>query len=260
MVSVDARVQRSRHRTKPLDLAAAALVAQRPRTEVLAVVRQDSIAPFAQARARPCHHFATIEEAGAGSDPDLMSAGETFERNLFHRAVPQSARKAAIVNDAPIPDVDSVMLVENARADEMGSERRLLVGTKRPVAVVQPFVDGVKVNDIFGPPGHVKDRTRTRAQRGSHEGIELYEGVPGAKATQGALRSHLPGTRLQSPGHCRKIAARRCSESRDAEPHCHLDEVRQRSGVHLAHHPAAVRLHRDLADAQLATDLLVEAS
>ena len=35
-------------------------------------------------------------------------------------------------------------------------------------------------------------------------------------------------------------------------------EIGKRAGVHLLHHPAAMSLHRDLADAEFATDLFVQ--
>ena len=47
---------------------------------------------------------------------------------------------------------------------------------------------------------------------------------------------------------------RRC----EAEARGHVHQVGERVGLHLAHHPAAVSLHGDLADAELATDLFVQ--
>src|SRR5271169_3193391 len=46
---------------------------------------------------------------------------------------------------------------------------------------------------------------------------------------------------------------RRC----EAEPRGHCHQVGERVSLHLSHHPAAVCLHRDLADAELATDLFI---
>src|SRR5712671_2305117 len=45
--------------------------------------------------------------------------------------------------------------------------------------------------------------------------------------------------------------------TRKAEPRGHCHQVGERVSLHLSHHLAAVCLHRDLADAELAADLLV---
>ena len=44
----------------------------------------------------------------------------------------------------------------------------------------------------------------------------------------------------------------------DAQSRCHVHQVGERGGLHFSHHPASVCLHRDLADAKLGTDLLVQ--
>jgi ornithine carbamoyltransferase len=80
-----------------------------------AVVGQEVIATFAQSRACPLHHLATIEESPVRSNADLVAMREALERNLFHRSAPQSVRKAGVVNDAPVTDVDAVMRVERPR-------------------------------------------------------------------------------------------------------------------------------------------------
>src|SRR5262249_7237847 len=85
VLAADSAVQDSRNRTQPLDLPTAILVAQRPGAKVFAVVRQDAIAPFAQAGVRPLHHLATIEAHRVVSYSDAMAVSETFERNVFHR-------------------------------------------------------------------------------------------------------------------------------------------------------------------------------
>ena len=45
---------------------------------------------------------------------------------------------------------------------------------------------------------------------------------------------------------------------REGQSRGHIHQAGQRVGPHLLHHPASVRLHRDLGDAELATDLLVQ--
>src|SRR5580698_6383137 len=43
-----------------------------------------------------------------------------------------------------------------------------------------------------------------------------------------------------------------------ADSYCHLHEIGKRPSPHLAHHPASMPLDRDLADPELAADLLVQ--
>src|SRR5580693_6436729 len=45
---------------------------------------------------------------------------------------------------------------------------------------------------------------------------------------------------------------------RRAQYRGHIDEVDERARLHLSHHLAAVCFHRDLADAELATDPLIQ--
>src|SRR5947208_17052527 len=52
-----------------------------------------------------------------------------------------------------------------------------------------------------------------------------------------------------------EVSERRTAET---EPRGHFHQVGERIGLHLLHHPAAVGFYRDFADAELATDLLVQ--
>src|SRR6266404_9531980 len=54
----------------------------------------------------------------------------------------------------------------------------------------------------------------------------------------------------------------RCSLSApdEAEYGGHIHQVGERVRLHLSHHATSVCLHRDLADAELATDLLIQQS
>ena len=105
--------------SQPFNLPDKVIIAERPRAKVLAVVRQDAVVGFAQARARPRHHFATVEALRAASNPDGVASSETLERNLFHRSAPEPVCKTSVVNDASVADVDAVVRVERARCDEM---------------------------------------------------------------------------------------------------------------------------------------------
>ena len=119
---------------KPFNLHAAALAAQRPLTEVLAVVCQEPIAVFAEARAYPLHHFTAIEARCIVSNPDAVAMSEIFERNVFHRTASQSMGKAGVVDHPTVANEDAVVAIECSRADEMRSERRLITRGEEPVA------------------------------------------------------------------------------------------------------------------------------
>jgi hypothetical protein len=114
-----------RRGAKTLDLPAATLTLQHPGAEVFAVVRQEPIAELAQSRACACHDFAAIEAWPVMSNPDAAATSEVRQRNLLHWSPSPPAREAAVVNDAPIADVDAVVAVESASGDEVRRERRL---------------------------------------------------------------------------------------------------------------------------------------
>ena len=59
---------------------------------------------------------------------------------------------------------------------------------------------------------------------------------------------------MSSPGSG-VSAFRRSSE---VESRGHFDQIGERVGLHLLHHLASVRLHRDLADAEFASDLFIQ--
>ena len=76
---------------------------------MLAVIRRDAIAAFAQPRACPLHDFETIEASLVVAKPDRVATREALERYFLHRSAPQSAREACVVNDAPVASVDPMM-------------------------------------------------------------------------------------------------------------------------------------------------------
>jgi hypothetical protein len=49
-----------------------------------------------------------------------------------------------------------------------------------------------------------------------------------------------------------------CRRRCEAESRGHIHQVGERAGLHFSHHLASVSLHRDLADAELATDLFIQ--
>src|SRR6185369_14416666 len=79
------------------------------------------------------------------------------------------------------------------------------------------------------------------------------EGV--ARRGRGWIGPVQPG-RVKSARPRSGMAALRHSDELESRRHGH--EFRERVGLHLAHHVASVGLHRDLADTELAADLLVQ--
>ena len=69
-------------------------------------------------------------------------------------------------------------------------------------------------------------------------------------------RQRFSGSYSTSIFRQRIISVCRCRSHAEARGHPH--EGSKRIGLHLAHHPAAVRLDRDLADAEFSTDLLIQ--
>lgn len=139
---------------KTFDLFAAPLAAQSPVAEVLAVVRQQPIAAFAQTRARTLHHFARIELGRIASNSDAAALCELRERNVLHRSAPQSLREAGVVNDATVADVYAVMAVERARSDEVRGDWGLFTWTKESVTRERLLDTGSDAACIVGPPVH----------------------------------------------------------------------------------------------------------
>lgn len=107
-----------------------ALATQDPGTEVPTVVRQQSIATFAQAGTRTRHCFAAIERRRVVSNPNAAASSEMLERNFLHRSAPKSVCEAGVVDDVTAADVYAVMAVQCARSDKVGGEWRFLAGTK----------------------------------------------------------------------------------------------------------------------------------
>src|SRR5271168_4432285 len=72
-----------------------------------------------------------------------------------------------------------------------------------------------------------------------------------------AVRNAALRWRQTDPARRRRDAPRDDALACDAEACGHVDQIGERGGLHLPHHLAAVRLHGDLADAELAAHLLV---
>jgi hypothetical protein len=102
---------------------------------MLAVVREDPIVAFAEARACPLNHCATIEGSLVVPYPDRMALSEALKGNVLHWSTPQSVCKAGVVNDTPVADVNAVVRVERARRDEMGRKWGLFPGRQKRVCL-----------------------------------------------------------------------------------------------------------------------------
>jgi hypothetical protein len=109
---------------------------------------------LAQTRERPGHHLATIEASLPGLNPDASTMREAFERNLLHRSAAESNRKAGVVNDVSVSDIDAMMRIKPSRADEMGSERGLLAGVQTHIAPGEALVIALIVSSILCTPIH----------------------------------------------------------------------------------------------------------
>jgi hypothetical protein len=118
---LDRRLQRAPAARQPcFNLEAAMLTAQTPFAEVLAVVGQQPVAILAYSRARPPNYLSTIEGLRrVGSDPDRTAAGETSERNFFHRTSAQAVCQSRVVHHRAAADVDSVVQIATTRCDNV---------------------------------------------------------------------------------------------------------------------------------------------
>src|SRR5689334_21073498 len=96
------------------------------------------------------------------------------------------------------------------------------------------------------------DHCYAQSQRRSF-GTDTSLGVPGTYGR--AAVTSIGRKYCASRSWSRKSVTRR---SRNAEASRHVHQVGERSRLHFPHHLATVRLHRDLADSELSSDLLVQ--
>ncbi|CAG9245603.1 hypothetical protein PCAR4_170126 [Paraburkholderia caribensis] len=121
---------RARMREAGMDLFAAAFAEQAPRAEVLAVVRQQAIVVFAEARAGAQHGlFGGVLRERMRADGNGVTIGEGFERHFFDGAAMGGLRETCVVNDLAATDVNAVMFVAAALGDQMGTEGGFVAGT-----------------------------------------------------------------------------------------------------------------------------------
>src|SRR5689334_22301845 len=88
-----------------------------------AVVRDEPVAVFAEARARALDPGRARKRVGRQVlYEDLSAPGEGLERDLLDGAAPEQGLEAPVVDDAPVTGVAAVVPVEAARCDEMRAE------------------------------------------------------------------------------------------------------------------------------------------
>src|SRR5215470_8430344 len=89
----------TRPRQEAFYLRTAVFCVHAPLTEVLAVVTQQAIMVFSHSRARSPNDLLTPQGTGSRrSDPNCVSARETCQRNLFHRAPVPVMCERGVVN------------------------------------------------------------------------------------------------------------------------------------------------------------------
>jgi len=101
-----------------LDLRTATFVAQAPFAEVLAIIREQSIAVLAEPRTSAEDHFRAVKaRLHARTHPDGVPMSKARERNLFYRSALPASGESRIVDDLAGAHVDAVMGVATARRD-----------------------------------------------------------------------------------------------------------------------------------------------
>jgi len=114
---------RARMREACMNLFAAAFAEQAPCAEVLAVVRQQAVAVFAEARAGAQHgFFAGILRERMRAHGDGVTVGKCLERDFFDGAAMRGLGETCVVNDLAAADINAVVFVAAALRDQMGTE------------------------------------------------------------------------------------------------------------------------------------------
>lgn len=106
---------------------------------MLTVVRQHVIAVLAESRACSINDFRAIAPAiFLGTDPYRTPEGELRQRHFLYRPSVPAPRGSAVVHDATVADVDSVMCIAVARGYYMRSKGRLVPRIERLIAEPEP--------------------------------------------------------------------------------------------------------------------------
>lgn len=101
-----------------------------PRTEMLAIVRQDPVSILTQAGSRPHHGIhAPIKGVWFGPHANPLTRSETVQRNEFDGPPPNRVMKPAVMNHLSVPCINAVMRITFALADDVGAEIDRVFGT-----------------------------------------------------------------------------------------------------------------------------------
>jgi hypothetical protein len=91
-----------------------------PSAEVFAVVGEQAIAAFAEARAGTAGNFiAGVARAGNLRDPDSIPARELRDSRLFHRPPMKPAAESGVMHHFVVTNVNAMMVVAETWSDQM---------------------------------------------------------------------------------------------------------------------------------------------
>lgn len=175
-----------------LDLRTADLAAQTPLAVVLAVVREQPIAVFAEPRASTVDHFRAIKaRRRARSNPHGSPVSKVCKGNFFDRSALPASGKPRIVDDLAGADVDAVMGVAASWRDQMRSQGWFVAGRQIPVEREGPR-SGVAAprlrSGIYRLMSHDDDVRPTSwlVQRAVASGRRIEQELP--ESPEGAIR------------------------------------------------------------------------
>ena len=118
-------------REPSLDLKTSAITLDAPCAEVLAVVGQDPIGVFSEARKRsPNRGRAGMASRRCPPDPQAFPQGEFRKRYHFHRSAAPRPRQPGVMHDQSVPDIHPVVHVTPPRSHQPAAQRQLVKGER----------------------------------------------------------------------------------------------------------------------------------
>ena len=104
-------------------MLAVPFAAEAPRAEVLAVVRRNPIAIFANSRTGSLDHLSCrVASPTLTSEHHSFAVSKHRERHFFDRSSTQRPAQTRIVDDAPVAYINSVVSKADPRSDQMRSQ------------------------------------------------------------------------------------------------------------------------------------------
>jgi hypothetical protein len=114
-----------------VNLVASVLAVHTPLAEMFAVVREHVVAVFSESRACATHYLVSIEPPGPrATNIDGASLSELRQINFLHRTSSQPGAQSAVLHDATLTYIDSVMRVTATGRYDVNAEGRLTPGIK----------------------------------------------------------------------------------------------------------------------------------